>query len=70
MAENFSLIGFDDLPIAGMANPRLSTIRVDREAIGRGVMRLLTSQLDGESAVQQLEIGVSLVEGETVHKLA
>ncbi|HEY8575982.1 MAG TPA: substrate-binding domain-containing protein [Devosia sp.] len=70
MAENFSLIGFDDLPIAGMANPRLSTIRVDREAIGRGVVRLLTSQLDGESAVQQLEIGVSLVEGETVHKLA
>lgn len=69
MPENFSLIGFDDLPIAGMANPRLSTIRVDREAIGRGVVRLLASHLDGDGAVQQLEIGVSLVEGETVHKV-
>lgn len=70
MPANFSLIGFDDLPIAGMASPRLSTIRVDREAIGRGVVRLLASQLQGEQAVQQLEIGVSLVEGETVHTLA
>ncbi|WP_236020754.1 LacI family DNA-binding transcriptional regulator [Devosia sediminis] len=69
MPEGFSIIGFDDLPIAGMANPRLSTVRVDREAIGRGVIRLLASQLDGERAVQQLEIGLSLVEGETVHHL-
>ena len=70
MPENFSIIGFDDLPIAGMASPRLSTVRVDREAIGRGVIRLLASQLDGERAVQQLEIGVSLVAGETVRALA
>jgi DNA-binding LacI/PurR family transcriptional regulator len=70
MPEGFSIIGFDDLPIAGMANPRLATVRVDREAIGRGVVRLLATQLDGEQAVQQLEIGVTLVEGETVHRLA
>lgn len=69
MAKNFSIMGFDDLPIAGMANPRLSTVRVDREAIGRGVVRLLSQQLDGERAVQHLEIGLTLVEGETVHRL-
>ena len=69
MPAGFSIIGFDDLPIAGMANPRLSTVRVNREAIGRGVVRILATQLDGEQAVQQLEIGVSLVEGETVHRL-
>lgn len=69
MPEGFSIVGFDDLPIAGMANPRLSTVRVDREAIGRGVIRLLSTQLEGEKAVQQLEIGVSMVEGETVHAL-
>lgn len=69
MPEGFSIVGFDDLPIAGMANPRLSTVRVEREAIGRGVIRLLANQLDGESAVQQLEIGLTLVEGETVHRL-
>ena len=66
LAANFSIIGFDDLPIAGMATPRLSTVRVDREAIGRGAVRLLAQHMEGERAVQQLEVGVSIVAGETV----
>lgn len=66
LPSSFSMIGFDDLPIAGMATPRLSTIRVDREAIGRGAVRLLAQHMDGEMAVQQLEIGVAMVEGETI----
>jgi len=68
MRAGFSIMGFDDLPIAGMASPRLSTVRVDREALGRGVVRLLANRLDGEPAVQQLEIGLSLIDGETVHQ--
>ena len=66
LPRNFSIIGFDDLPLAGMATPRLSTTRVDREAIGRGAVRLLVEHMDGEAAVQQLEIGVTMVAGETV----
>ncbi|OYX04151.1 MAG: hypothetical protein B7Z15_17815, partial [Rhizobiales bacterium 32-66-8] len=66
LPPSFSIIGFDDLPIAGMATPRLSTIRVDREAIGRGAVRLLAQHMDGEAAVQQLEVGISMVTGETV----
>lgn len=66
MPANFSIMGFDDLPIAGMANPRLSTVRVDREAIGRGAIRLLAQRMEGEMAVQNLQIGLSLVAGETV----
>ncbi|SEP74563.1 transcriptional regulator, LacI family [Devosia sp. YR412] len=66
LPPGFSIIGFDDLPLADMATPRLSTMRVDREAIGRGAVRLLAEHMDGERAVQQLEIGVSMVEGETV----
>lgn len=66
LPKNFSIIGFDDLPLASIATPRLSTTRVDREAIGRGAVRLLTEHMDGETAVQQLEIGVTMVEGETV----
>ena len=69
LPANFSIIGFDDLPLAGMATPRLSTVRVDREAIGRGAVRLLGQHMDGERAVQQLEIGVSIVTGETVFAL-
>lgn len=65
----FSIMGFDDLPIAGMANPRLSTVGVDREAIGRGVIHLLARRLDGDLTVQHLEIGLKLVPGETVFSL-
>ena len=66
MPPHFSIMGFDDLPIAGMANPRLSTVGVDREAIGRGVIQVLARRLDGDLAVQQLEIGLALIPGETV----
>lgn len=69
LARGFSIIGFDDLPIAGMATPRLSTIRVDREAIGRSAVRLLVQRMDGERAVLQVETGVSMVEGETVFSI-
>ena len=70
LPQGFSMIGFDDLPLAGMATPRLSTIRVNREAIGRGAVRLLAQHMEGETAVQQLQIGVSMVEGETVFAVA
>jgi DNA-binding LacI/PurR family transcriptional regulator len=69
LPKEFSIIGFDDLPIADMATPRLSTMRVDREAIGRGAVRLLAQQMDGDPQVQELQIGVSQIEGATVFPL-
>lgn len=70
LPPNFSIVGFDDLPLAGMTSPRLSTIRVDREAIGRGAVRLLSQHMEGEKAIQQLEIGCALIRGGTVHTLS
>jgi DNA-binding LacI/PurR family transcriptional regulator len=69
LPSDFSLMGFDDLTLARMTSPRLSTIHVDRVAIGRGAVRLLNHLLDGDHSVQQVEIGVKLVPGGTVHKL-
>lgn len=65
----FSIVGFDDMPIASMSTPRLSTMRVHREAIGVGAVRLLLRHLEGEGAIHQLEIGVTAVPGGTVHPL-
>lgn len=67
LAGSYSVTGFDDLPIASLATPRLSTVHVDREAIGAGAIRLLRQQMEGDRSVQQLEIGVRLVAGETIH---
>lgn len=69
LPKGFSIIGFDDLPLAGIATPRLSTVGVDREAIGRSAVRLLVQRMDGERAVLQVETGVSMVEGETVFSI-
>ena len=69
LPKHFSLIGFDDLPIAGYATPRLSTMRVDRPAIAAGAIRLLQQQLAGDRTQQHLEIGVRAVEGGTIHRL-
>lgn len=69
LPRDFSIIGFDDLPIAALATPRLSTVHVDREAIGRAAINLMVQHLEGETAVQQLEIGVTMIPGETVFSL-
>jgi DNA-binding LacI/PurR family transcriptional regulator len=66
LASRYSLVGFDDLPIASLSTPRLSTMHVDREAIGTGAIRLLRQQMEGDRTVQQLEIGVSPVSGDTI----
>lgn len=67
LGSRYSMVGFDDLPIASLATPRLSTVHVDREAIGTGAIRLLRQQMEGDRSVQQLEIGVRMVAGETIH---
>ena len=66
LGDRYSMIGFDDLPIASLATPRLSTVHVDREAIGAGAIRLLRQQMEGDRAVQQLEIGVKQISGQTI----
>jgi DNA-binding LacI/PurR family transcriptional regulator len=68
LPKHFSVIGFDDLPIAAYATPRLSTMYVDRAAIAAGAIRLLHQQIAGDRTVQHLEIGVRAVEGATVHR--
>lgn len=69
LARRYSIVGFDDLPIASLATPRLSTVHVDRTAIGTAAIRLMRQQMEGDRTVQQLEIGVSAVAGETVHAI-
>ncbi|RUM05157.1 LacI family DNA-binding transcriptional regulator [Rhizobium chutanense] len=42
--EDFAIVGFDDLPCALMTNPQLSTMRVDRAALGREAVSLMLSR--------------------------
>lgn len=43
--DDFSLIGFDDMPFAAHADPLLTTVRVDKEAMGRLAVRRLHARI-------------------------
>jgi DNA-binding LacI/PurR family transcriptional regulator len=48
--EDFAIVGFDDLPCAQMTNPQLSTMRVDRAALGREAVSLMLSRFRNRTA--------------------
>jgi DNA-binding LacI/PurR family transcriptional regulator len=47
--EDLSLIGFDDLPIAGMVHPTLSTIRHPRREVATAAFNCLWRAIQGEA---------------------
>ncbi|PKA41944.1 LacI family transcriptional regulator [Rhizobium sullae] len=48
--KDFAIVGFDDLPCALMTNPPLSTMRVDRAALGREAIGLMMSRFRDRAA--------------------
>jgi DNA-binding LacI/PurR family transcriptional regulator len=48
--DDFAIVGFDDLPCALMTDPPLSTMRVDRAALGREAIGLMSLRFRDRSA--------------------
>ena len=68
--DDVSVLGFDDLPFAGLMSPRLSTMRVDREAIGRQAVELMKRRIADPAATPvHVDVGVVAVTGSTVRRL-
>ncbi|WP_331684444.1 LacI family DNA-binding transcriptional regulator [Consotaella aegiceratis] len=64
--DDFAVIGFDDLPCAGMASPRLTTMRVERRQLGGCAVDLFLAHLQDPTLIpRQVELTVHLVEGGT-----
>jgi DNA-binding LacI/PurR family transcriptional regulator len=65
--DDFAVVGFDDLPCALMTNPRLATMRVDRDAIGREAIGLMTTRFrDREAPARQVCHAVIPIPGGTI----
>ncbi|OAP42574.1 LacI family transcriptional regulator [Sinorhizobium glycinis] len=65
--EDFAIIGFDDLPCAEMANPRLATMRVDRVALGREAIGMMHFRLQNrDSPARHVSHAVIPVPGGTL----
>jgi LacI family transcriptional regulator len=46
--QDLAVVGFDDIMLAGLVTPSLTTCRVSRESLGEVGMRLLLAQIAGE----------------------
>lgn len=65
--DDGSVIGFDNLPPAAMVTPRLATMQVDCQALGRQAIELLQRRLaDPAAAIVQVECRVAPVAGATI----
>jgi LacI family transcriptional regulator len=60
--EDCAVIGFDDIPLADRVSPKLTTIRVDKYALGQMCMQRMIEMLSSPGAVfPPAEVGVELV---------
>jgi LacI family transcriptional regulator len=65
--EDISIVGFDDIDICEKIYPKLTTIHVNKEIMGkRGIERLIYRIGHKNSLSENIVIGVELVERETV----
>jgi LacI family transcriptional regulator len=65
--QDVSVVGFDDIEVAQHLIPPLTTVRVDKEAIGSvAVQRLLTRALAPRAVASTLALHVELIQRETV----
>lgn len=59
--QDISILGFDDIPLCRYTLPPLTTIRQDRENLGRSALYALTSQINGVH-VSSLLLHAELIE--------
>lgn len=60
--EDIAIIGFDDISLAAMVTPSLSSIHVDKYELGRlALMRLLSVLNHSENALEPLSLSLDLV---------
>ena len=61
--KDLALIGFGDLEFTQHTFPALSTVRVDRAAIGRHAAELILSRIDGQSGdTKVIDVGFEIVD--------
>ena len=65
--DDFSIVGFDDIDMAQLTSPPLTTVRVGRSALGQVAVQLLLGRIGvPDRPATKAVVGVSLVERATV----
>ena len=65
--EQVSIIGFDDIPFCTMTTPALTTIRVERECLGKvAIQRLISIMSGGRDFILKQQVSTTLIERDSV----
>lgn len=69
--QDISVVGYDDIPLAGMVRPRLTTLHQDAEGVGQNAGRLILKAIESPRCFvpQHIMLPGYVVEGETVRDL-
>lgn len=67
--DEISVISFDDIEAAAFMNPRLSTVKIHGEEMGKTAVKLLHDQLNGRIIPLQVTLPVELILRESVKGL-
>lgn len=59
--EEMAIIGFDDIEVSAFMNPRLTSVRVFPEQIGKTAVQLLLERMEGRETAIHVEIETELV---------
>ena len=63
--SELAIIGFGDLEFARHTFPALSTVRVDRAAIGRHAAELILARIEGDTSTKVIDVGFEIVDRAT-----
>lgn len=67
--EDISIIGFDDIEFSQNMTPELTTMRVEKELMGKKAVEKLVSIMDGgTNTTEKLLLGTTLIERNSVQK--
>ncbi len=60
--QDLAIVGFGDLDFAAHTSPPLSTVRIDRAAIGRLAAEVLLGRLEGQTGERIINVGFQIME--------
>jgi LacI family repressor for deo operon, udp, cdd, tsx, nupC, and nupG len=66
--QDFSLVGFDDIPLVSLVRPRITTVRQDVPALCRTAMELLNKQIKGNSCQDLVIVPTQFMARDTCKK--
>jgi len=68
--KQVSVVGFDDMPFCEISSPRLTTVRVHKQYIGKTAIRRLIQKIAEQDEIKvKIEIDTDIVVRESVRKL-